>query len=80
MDANKDKEEEPEEFKMTPSYYPSVKAYLDLLPAEYRNMPIIRELAVMMDKRWFNVPLEVKQDMLNYAVALQLPLENCRPP
>lgn len=73
-----DKDVEVPEFKMTEEYYPSVKPYLELLPKEYREMPIIRELAVMMDKKWFNVPVEVKQDMLNFAVAMQLPLEDCK--
>lgn len=69
---------EPLNLVMTDNYYPTVKAYLELLPEEYRSKPLIRELAVMMDKRMFNVPLENKQELLNMAVAYQLPTEDCR--
>ena len=75
-DQDKDKELEP--LEMTSKYYPTVKAYLELMPEEQRNMPVIRELAVMMDKYMFNTPLEEKQNLLNMAAAYQLPPEECK--
>ena len=63
--------------KMTENYYPSIKGYLELLPEKYRKDRHVRTIALLIERYWFNVPLETKQQMLNYVCSLLLPHEDC---
>ena len=63
--------------QISDQYYPTVAPYLELLPQEFRSSKHIRTIANLIDKHWFNVSTEKRQEMLNFAVHFLLPHEDC---